>query len=47
MKAQRWDCMRIPNPTNRVKKMLTAPDGVFIRADCFESYLRLRMSVAE
>ena len=38
MKAQRWDCRRIPNPTNRVKKMLIAPDGVFIKADCFESY---------
>jgi hypothetical protein len=47
IKAQRWDCRRIPNPTNRVKKMLTAPEGVFIRAACFESYLRLRMRVAE
>jgi hypothetical protein len=37
MKAQRWDCLRIPNPTNRVKKMLTAPEGVFIRAARLES----------
>jgi len=47
MKAQRWDCRRMPKPTKSVKKMLTAPDGVFIRADCFGSYLRLRMRVAE
>jgi hypothetical protein len=30
--AQRWDCLRIPKPTRSVKKMLTTPDGVFIRA---------------
>jgi hypothetical protein len=30
--AQRWDCFRIPIPTPRVKKMLTTPEGMFMRA---------------
>ena len=31
---QRLDCFRIPKPTRSVKKMLTSPDGMFIRAAC-------------
>jgi hypothetical protein len=45
--AQRWDCRRIPIPTNRVKKMLTAPDGIFIKAASLGLYPRLPMRVAE
>lgn len=43
----RCDCLRIPNPTRSVKKMLTTPDGIFINAACFGLYPRFRIKVAE
>lgn len=32
--AHRCDCLRTPYPTRRVKKMLMAPEGMFINAAC-------------
>jgi hypothetical protein len=37
----------MPYPTRRVKKMLTAPDGMFINAALFGSYPKFLIRVAE
>ena len=33
LQAQRFDALRIPNPTSSVKKILTMPEGVFRSAE--------------
>lgn len=47
IQAQRCERIRMPKPTRRVKKMLTTPDGMFIRAAFLGVYPRLRIRVAE
>lgn len=47
IQSQRSDCLRMPRPTRRVKKMLMAPEGVFIRAARLGEKPRLRIRVAE
>ncbi|CRK22513.1 hypothetical protein BN1723_002936 [Verticillium longisporum] len=47
IQAHRWDLIRMPKPTNKVKKMLTTPDGMFMRAAFLGVYPRFRISVAE
>ena len=34
IQSHRFDCLRMPDPTRSVKKMLTTPDGMFIKAAC-------------
>lgn len=47
IQIQRWDCLRIPKPTNRVKNMLTTPDGMFMSAARLGSVMMFLIRVAE
>lgn len=47
IQAQRWDKRRMPNPTRRVKKILTMPEGMLRSAAFWELNPRERMRVAE
>jgi len=47
IQSQRWDWLRMAKPTKRVKKMLTAPEGMFMRAALLGSLTMFLISVAE
>ena len=47
IQAQRWERMRMPKPTIKVKKMETTPEGMFIKAARFGVYPKPRINVEE